>query len=192
MELLKQRILQDGEIRGGNVLKVDSFLNHQLDIPLFEEIGQEFQRLFADKKINKILTIESSGIAVACIAARYFNVPVVFAKKTQSINIDGAVHVTRVQSVTTRRVYEVIVSKKYLGANDHVLIIDDFLANGCAAMGLIDLARNAGATIEGFGVVIEKSFQQGGKLIRADGVDVRSLVTIDSLDEKTGSIVFRD
>lgn len=192
MELLKQRILRDGEIRGGNVLKVDSFLNHQLDIPLFEEIGQEFYCLFSDKKINKILTIESSGIAVACMAARYFQVPVVFAKKTQSININGDVYVTKVQSFTARRVYEVIVSKKYLGPNDHLLLIDDFLANGCAAMGLIDLARTAGATIEGVGVVIEKGFQQGGKLLRAEGIDVRSLVTIDALDEKNGEIQFRD
>lgn len=192
MELLKQRILRDGEIHGGNVLKVDSFLNHQLDIPLFEEIGQEFYRLFSDKKINKILTIESSGIAVACMAARYFQVPVVFAKKTQSININGDVYVTKVQSFTARRVYEVIVSKKYLGPNDHLLLIDDFLANGCAAMGLIDLARTAGATIEGVGVVIEKGFQQGGKLLRAEGIDVRSLVTIDALDEKNGEIQFRD
>lgn len=183
MELLKERIRRDGKVKGTDVLKVDSFLNHQMDIKLFAEIGREFKRRFADCQINKILTIEASGIGIACIAAQYFHVPVVFAKKAQSINIDGEVYHTRVESFTHKKVYDVILSKKFLGPEDHVLVIDDFLANGCALMGLLDLIHEAGASIEGAGIVIEKGFQQGGKLIRESGVHLESLAIIDSMTD---------
>ena len=172
MKLLEDRIRQDGNVKPGNVLKVDSFLNHQMDVGLFNEMGKEFRRLFPDERINKILTIEASGIGVACIAAQYFHVPVVFAKKSQSINLDGEQYATRIESFTHKRVYDVIVAKKYLGKDDHVLIIDDFLANGCAAAGLIDLVHSAGATVEGVGIAIEKGFQEGGALLRSKGVRV--------------------
>ena len=175
----------------GNVLKVDSFLNHQMDVGLFNEMGKEFRRLFPDERINKILTIEASGIGVACIAAQYFHVPVVFAKKSQSINLDGEQYATRIESFTHKRVYDVIVAKKYLGKDDHVLIIDDFLANGCAAAGLIDLVHSAGATVEGVGIAIEKGFQEGGALLRSKGVRVESLAIVESLDAGTGEITFR-
>ena len=160
MKLLEDRIRRDGIVKEGNVLKVDSFLNHQMDINLFNEMGKEFKRLFADCNINKILTIEASGIGIACIAAQHFNVPVVFAKKAQSINIDGEVYSTKIQSFTHNKVYDVIVSKKYINPEDHILIIDDFLANGCALEGLTDLVRSAGATVEGIGICIEKGFQK--------------------------------
>lgn len=190
MKLLEERILKDGIVKEGNVLKVDNFLNHQMDIELFEEMGKEFKRLFSDTGINKILTIESSGIGVACITARYFgNVPVVFAKKAQSINIDGAVYQTKIESFTHKKTYDVIVSKKYLGEQDHILIIDDFLANGCALEGLIDIAQSAGATIEGIGIAIEKGNQKGGDLIRSKGLRLESLAIIDNLEE--GNITFR-
>lgn len=189
MELLKERILKDGVVKPGNVLKVDSFLNHQMDIDLINEIGKEFRRRFPSDKITKILTIEASGIGIACIAAQYFNVPVVFAKKAQSINIDGEVYHTRVESFTHKKVYDVIVSKKFLGPEDHVLVIDDFLANGCALMGLMNLIRDAGATIEGAGIVIEKGFQQGGKMIRESGIHLESLAIIDSMTDN--SLTFR-
>lgn len=192
MKLLQERILKDGIIKPGNVLKVDNFLNHQMDIELFNEIGKEFKRLFADKPINKILTIEASGIGIACIVAQYFNVPVVFAKKTQSINIDGEVYSTKIESFTHKRVYDVIVSKKYISEEDHVLIIDDFLANGCALEGLVDLVTSAGATVEGIGIVIEKGQQKGGKIIREKGLHLESLAIIDSMDHETGTIVFRE
>ena len=183
MKLLEDRILKDGVVKPGNVLKVDSFLNHQMDIELIIELGMEFKRRFADKKITKILTIEASGIGIACITAQYFQVPVIFAKKAQSINIDGDVYSTQVQSFTHQRVYNVILSKRFLGPEDHVLIIDDFLANGCALLGLIDIVKSAGATIEGAGIVIEKGFQQGGQLIRDMGIQLESLAIIDSMDD---------
>ena len=191
MKLLEDRIRQDGNVKPGNVLKVDSFLNHQMDVGLFNEMGKEFRRLFPDERINKILTIEASGIGVACIAAQYFYVPVVFAKKSQSINLDGEQYATRIESFTHKRVYDVIVAKKYLGKDDHVLIIDDFLANGCAAAGLIDLVHSAGATVEGVGIAIEKGFQEGGALLRSKGVRVESLAIVESMDAGTGEITFR-
>ena len=188
MKLLEERIKKDGIVKPGNVLKVDNFLNHQMDIALFNEMGKEFKRLFADCNINKILTIEASGIGIACIVAQYFDVPVVFAKKAQSINIDGDVYSTKIQSFTHQRVYDVIVSKKYLNPEDHILIIDDFLANGCALEGLIDLVQSAGATVEGIGIAIEKGFQQGGKLIRDRGIRLESLAIVDSMEG--GELVF--
>ena len=191
MELLEQRIRKDGVIKPGNVLKVDSFLNHQMDTALFGEMGKEFKRLFADKPINKILTIEASGIGIACVVAQYFQVPVVFAKKTQSINIDGEVYSSKIESFTHKRVYDVIVSKKYLSPDDHILIIDDFLANGCAVNGLIEIIEHAGATVEGIGIAIEKGQQIGGKLLRDKGYQVESLAIIDSMDAETGEIQFR-
>ena len=191
MKLLEERIIRDGNVKPGGVLKVDSFLNHQIDVELFNAMGEEFKRLFADRPINKILTIEASGIGVACITAQHFNVPVVFAKKAKSINLDGEMLVTKIESFTHKRVYDVIVSKKFLSSEDHVLIIDDFLANGCAVNGLIDLIQSAGATVEGVGIVIEKGFKPGGKLIRDKGIRVESLAIIESMDDVTGEIVFR-
>jgi len=191
MKLLEERIRKDGVVKEGNVLKVDSFLNHQMDVELFTEMGKEFKRLFADKSINKILTIEASGIGIACIVAQNFHVPVVFAKKSQSVNIDGDLYTSKVESFTHKRVYDIIVSKKFLSADDHVLIIDDFLANGCAVMGLIDLINEAGATLEGVGIAVEKGFQQGGKLIRDKGIRLESLAVIESMDAATGEIKFR-
>ena len=190
MELLKERIIRDGNVKKGGVLKVDSFLNHQMDVELFNRMGEEFKRRFSDRPINKILTIEASGIGIACIAAQHFNVPVVFAKKAQSINLDGEMLSTKIQSFTHQRVYDVIVSKKFLGPEDHVLLIDDFLANGCAVDGLIDLIRGAGATVEGVGIAIEKGFQDGGKRIREKGIRVESLAVIASMDDETGEITF--
>lgn len=191
MELLEKKIQKDGIVKAGNVLKVDRFLNHQMDIALFNEMGKEFKRLFADRPVNKILTIEASGIGIACIAAQYFQVPVVFAKKAQSINIDGEVYSTKIESFTHKRVYDVIVSRKYLGPEDHILIIDDFLANGCAVNGLLELIESAGASVEGIGIVIEKGQQMGGKLLREKGYHVESLAIIEHMDEKTGEICFR-
>ncbi len=190
MELLEKRIQKDGIVKAGNVLKVDSFLNHQMDMELFNEMGKEFRRIFADRPVNKILTIEASGIGIACIAAQYFQVPVVFAKKAQSINLDGEVYSTKIESFTHKRVYDVIVSKKYLGPEDHVLILDDFLANGCAVNGLIDLIESAGAVVEGIGIVIEKGQQAGGRLLREKGYRGESLAVIERMNEKTGEIVF--
>ncbi len=190
MKLLEERIKKDGIIKKGNVLKVDSFLNHQMDVVLFNEMGKEFKRLFGNKPINKILTIEASGIGIACIVAQHFNVPVVFAKKAQSINIDGEVYSTKIESFTHKRSYDVIVSKKYINPDDHILIIDDFLANGCAVNGLIDLIRSAGASVEGVGIAIEKTQQIGGKLLREQGVHLESLAMIESMDHETGEIVF--
>ena len=191
MKILEERIRKDGVVKAGNVLKVDSFLNHQMDVELFNEMGREFKRLFADRPINKILTIEASGIGIACIVAQHFQVPVVFAKKTQSINIDGEVYTTKIESFTHKRVYDVIVSKKYIGPEDHILIIDDFLANGCAVQGLINLIRDAGATVEGVGIAIEKGQQAGGRMLRDQGIRVESLAIIDSMDDAAGEIVFR-
>lgn len=191
VKLLEDRIRRDGKVKPGNVLKVDSFLNHQMDVELFNEMGKEFKRLFADCPVNKILTIEASGIGIACIAAQHFGVPVVFAKKAKSINLEGEMYTTKIQSFTHQRVYDVIVAKKFLTPDDHVLIIDDFLANGCAVDGLIDLIQSAGATVEGVGIAIEKGFQNGGKLLRGKGIRVESLAIIESMDDKTGEIVFR-
>ena len=193
MKLLEERIRKDGVVKEGNVLKVDSFLNHRMDIELFSEMGKEFKRIFADKPINKILTIEASGIGIAVIAAQFFdNVPVVFAKKSQSINLDGSVYSTKIQSFTHGRVYDVIVSKKYLSPEDHVLVIDDFLANGCAIEGLISIIKESGATLEGVGIAIEKGFQDGGKNLRESGVNLHSLAIVESMDAATGEIVFRE
>ena len=191
MQLLEERIRRDGAVKPGNVLKVDGFLNHQMDVELFNEMGKEFRRLFPSGKINKILTIEASGIGIACIAAQYFHVPVVFAKKSQSINLDGEQYVTRIESFTHKRVYDVIVSKKYLKAGDHVLIIDDFLANGCAVAGLIDVVESAKATVEGVGIAIEKGFQEGGKTLRNKGIRVESLAIVEEMNDETGEITFR-
>lgn len=191
MELLEQRIIKDGIVKAGNVLKVDSFLNHQIDIDLMNEIGKEFKRIFSDVEITKIFTIEASGIAVAAIVAQYFNVPVVFAKKTQSINLDGSVYSTKIESFTHKRVYDVIVSKKYLSPDDRILVVDDFLANGCAAEGLIELINESGATLQGVGIIIEKGFQDGGKRLREKGIRVESLAIIDAMNDETGEIKFR-
>lgn len=191
MDILKDRIRKDGIIKAGNILKVDSFLNHQMDISLFAEFGKEFKKIFADTNVNKILTIEASGIGIACIVAQFFNVPVVFAKKTQTKNIDGELYTSQVKSFTHGKTYDIIVSKKFLGRDDKVLIIDDFLANGCALLGLSQLVKDAGATLIGAGIVIEKGFQQGGEIVRSSGVRVESLAIIDSMDEKTG-VVFRN
>ena len=193
LKLLEDRIVKDGIVKPGNVLKVDSFLNHQMDISLFTDMGKEFKRLFNDTPINKILTIEASGIGIACVAAQYFdNVPVVFAKKSQTVNIDGEVYSTKIESFTHKRVYDVILSKKYLSSKDHVLIIDDFLANGCALNGLLDIAQKAGATVEGVGIAVEKGFQRGGELIRQKGIRVESLAIIESMDADSGNIVFKE
>ena len=191
MKLLEERIRKDGTVKAGNVLKVDSFLNHQMDIDLFNEMGKEWARLFADHKITKILTVEASGIGIACVAAQHFHVPVVFAKKSQSVNIDGEVYSTKIESFTHKRVYDVIVSKKFLHPEDHILIIDDFLANGCALEGLIDIVNKAGASVEGVGIAVEKGFQKGGDLIRSKGIRVESLAMVESMDDKTGEITFR-
>lgn len=192
VKLLEERIARDGVVKAEGVLKVDSFLNHQMDIDLFNEMGAEFKRLFADAPINKILTIEASGIGIAAIAAQHFGVPVVFAKKSQSINLDGDMYSTRIQSFTHGKVFNVIVSKKFIGPDDRVLIIDDFLANGCALDGLIDIVESAGATVEGIGIAIEKGFQPGGKNLRERGYRLESLAIVDSMDPGTGALKFRD
>lgn len=192
MNFLEERILKDGIIKPGNVLKVDSFINHQMDIQLMEQIGKEFHRRFADKKINKVLTIEASGIGIACFVAREFGVPMVFAKKSKSINLEGEMYIAEVESFTHKNKNQVIVSKKFLSEEDHLLIIDDFLANGCALQGLISIAQSAGATVEGLGIVIEKGYQVGGGLIRGMGLQLESLAIIESMDPETGTIVFRE
>lgn len=192
MELLKERIRKDGKVREGNVLKVDSFLNHQMDIKLFEEIGKEFKRRFADVEVNKILTIEASGIGIACVVAQYFDVPVLFAKKNKTKNIAGDVYTSQVESFTHGRVYDIIVSKEFLGKGDKVLLIDDFLANGKALEGLAKLVKDSGAELVGAGVVIEKGFQPGGDNLRKQGIRLESLAIVDSMDEEKGTIVFRD
>ncbi len=192
MKLLEDMIRKNGIVKEGNVLKVDSFLNHQMDIKLFNEMGKEFKRIFSDKPINKILTIEASGIGIACICAQYFDAPVVFAKKAQSINIDGEVYSTTITSFTHKREYQVIVSKKYISADDHILIIDDFLANGCALKGLIELVTSAGATVEGIGIAVEKGFQDGGQIIRDMGMNLHSLAIVDSMNAATGEVIFRE
>ena len=191
MNFLEERILKDGVVKPGNVLKVDSFLNHQMDIVLMEEIGREFKRRFDGKPINKVLTIEASGIGIAAFVAKEFGVPLVFAKKSKSINIDGEMLVAEVESFTHKNKNQVIVSKRFLTAEDRVLIIDDFLANGCALMGLIQIAGTAGATVEGLGIVIEKGFQNGGQIIRNLGYHLESLAIVDAMDAETGAITFR-
>lgn len=190
MKLLEERIVKDGKIKEGNVLKVDSFLNHQIDVVLLNELGKELKKRFEGEEINKILTIEASGIGIACIAAQHFNVPVVFAKKTQTKNIAGDTYKSRVESFTHGKVYDIIVSKEFLRPEDKVLIIDDFLAKGSALNGLTELVLNAGATIVGAGIVIEKGFQEGGELIRSKGIRVESLAIIDEMNG--GTIKFRE
>ncbi len=192
MNFLEERILKDGIVKPGNVLKVDSFLNHQMDIALMDQMGEEFHRRFADRKVTKVLTIESSGIAIACSVARCFGVPVVFAKKAKSINLDGEMYVAEVESFTHKNVNNVIVSKKFLSADDHVLIIDDFLANGCALQGLISITENAGATVAGLGIAIEKGFQIGGRVIRNLGYRLESLAIVEAMDAETGNVTFRE
>ena len=192
MKLLEERIQKDGIVKAGNVLKVDSFINHQMDIELISEMGKEWKRLFADKPINKILTIEASGIGIACIAAMHFHVPVVFAKKTQSINLEGEMYTAEVESFTHKNKNQVIVSKKFLSEEDHVLIIDDFLANGCALQGLISIVQSAGATVEGIGIAVEKGFQVGGQIIRNLGFQLESLAIVESMNAETGEVIFRE
>lgn len=191
MNFLEERIQRDAVVKEGNVLKVDNFLNHQMDVALFKQMGEEWKKRFADKKINKILTIEASGIGMACIAAECFNVPVVFAKKSKSINIEGETYIAEVESFTHKCKNQVIVSKKFLGPEDHVLIIDDFLANGCALQGLISIVSQAGASVEGIGIAIEKGFQSGGRTIRNLGFHLESLAIVDAMDAATGKITFR-
>ena len=192
MNFLEERILKDGIVKPGNVLKVDSFLNHQMDVDLLDEIGREFHRRFADLNITKVLTIEASGIAIACFVAKYFNVPVVFAKKTQSVNIDVDVYVTEVESFTHKNRNKVIVSKKYLSPDDNILIVDDFLANGCALQGLISLTESAGANVAGIGIAIEKGFQIGGRVIRNLGYRIESLAIVESMDHENSTVCFRE
>ena len=192
MNFLEERIQRDGIVKEGNVLKVDSFLNHQMDVTLFRQMGEEWKRRFADVKINKILTIEASGIGIACVASEYFNVPVVFAKKSKSINIEGDMYIAEVESFTHKNINQVIVSKKFLGRDDHVLIIDDFLANGCALQGLISIVSQAGATVAGIGIAVEKGFQSGGQIIRNLGYRLESLAIVDGMDAATGQITFRN
>lgn len=192
MKLLEERIRKDGIVKPGNVLKVDSFINHQMDVELISEMGKEWKRLFADKNINKILTIEASGIGIACIAAVHFNVPVVFAKKAKSINLDGDMYTAEVESFTHKNKNMVIVSKKFINAGERVLLIDDFLANGCALQGLIGIVQSAGATVEGIGIAIEKGFQTGGRMIRNMGYQLESLAIVDDMNWETGEIKFRE
>ncbi len=192
MNFLEERIVKDGIVKEGNVLKVDSFLNHQMDIALFDQMGEEFLRRFAKREINKIVTIEASGIGIACVVARHFGVPVVFAKKAKSINIEGEMYVADVESFTHQCRNQVMVSKKFLNPADRVLIIDDFLANGCALQGLISIITEAGATVEGIGIAIEKGFQPGGKIIRNLGYQLESLAIVESMDAETGTIQFRE
>ena len=190
MQLLEDRIRKDGKVREGNVLKVDSFLNHQMDVNLFREIGKEFQRRFAGEEITKILTIEASGIAIACMTARHFNVPVVFAKKAKSKNIDGEVYTSTVHSYTYGRDYDITLSKKFLSPSDKVLILDDFLANGKAMKGLLDVCAQAGATVGGIGICIEKGFQPGGAELRAAGYKLASLAIVDTMTDD--QLTFRE
>lgn len=191
LNLLQKKILTDGVIKPGNVLKVDSFLNHQIDVPFISQLGREFKELFADKPVDKILTIEASGIGIACLTAVYFGVPVVFAKKSAGSNMDADVYATEVKSFTHNKVNHVVVSKKYLNEGEHILIMDDFLANGCAVEGLMDLVSQAGGIVEGVGICIEKGFQGGGDALRSKGVNLKSLAIIEKMDAATGTITFR-
>ena len=192
MNFLEERIMKDGVVKEGNILKVDSFLNHQMDVKLFKQMGEEFKRRFAGKNINKIITIEASGIGIACIVAECFDVPVVFAKKSQSVNIDGDVYSAEVESFTHKCKNQVLISKKFVGPEDHVLIIDDFLANGCALQGLISIVNQAGGTVEGIGIAVEKGFQQGGQIIRNLGYQLESLAIVYGMNAADGSINFRE
>ena len=192
MNFLEERIMKDGIVKPDNVLKVDSFLNHQMDIALIEEIGREFKHRFADKSITKILTIEASGIGIAAFVAKEFGVPMVFAKKSKSLNIDGDMYTAEVESFTHKNTNRIIVSKKFIHNGEHVLIIDDFLANGCALKGLIEIVESAGATVDGCGIVIEKGFQQGGQFIREQGYHLESLAIVDGMDAENGTIIFRN
>lgn len=192
MNFLEERIMKDGVVKEGNILKVDNFLNHQMDVKLFKQMGEEFKRRFAGKNINKIITIEASGIGIACIVAECFDVPVVFAKKSQSVNIDGDVYSAEVESFTHKCKNQVLISKKFVGPEDHVLIIDDFLANGCALQGLISIVNQAGGTVEGIGIAVEKGFQQGGQIIRNLGYQLESLAIVDGMNAADGSINFRE
>lgn len=192
MNFLEERIAKDGIVKEGNVLKVDSFLNHQMDVKLFNQMGEEYAKRFAGKPINKILTIEASGIGIASVVALHFDAPVVFAKKSKSINLDGDMYTAEVESFTHKNVNNIIVSKKFLTSDDHVLIIDDFLANGCALQGLIQICSQAGATVEGIGIAIEKGFQSGGRMIRNLGYQLESLAIVDAMDASTGTITFRE
>lgn len=192
MNFLEEKIVKNGIVKQGNVLKVDSFLNHQMDIELFNEMGKEWKKRFEGKNINKILTIEASGIGIACIAAQHFGVPVVFAKKSKSINIEGDMYTAEVESFTHKNKNQVIVAKKFLNEDDRVLLIDDFLANGCALQGLIQIVQSAGATVEGIGIAIEKGFQTGGKIIRNLGYQLESLAIVDAMNAETGEITFRE
>lgn len=192
MNFLEERIVKDGIVKEGNVLKVDSFLNHQMDIDLFNQMGEEFKKRFEGKNINKIVTIETSGIGIACVVAQHFGVPVVFAKKSKSINIEGDMYIAEVESFTHKCKNQVIVSKKFLNEDDHVLVIDDFLANGCALQGLISIINQAGGTVEGIGIAIEKGFQVGGNIIRNLGYQLESLAIVEDMDAETGKITFRE
>ena len=192
MNFLEERIVKDGIVKEGNVLKVDSFLNHQMDIDLFNQMGEEFKKRFEGKNINKIVTIEASGIGIACVVAQHFGVPVVFAKKSKSINIEGDMYIAEVESFTHKCKNQVIVSKKFLNEDDHVLVIDDFLANGCALQGLISIINQAGGTVEGIGIAIEKGFQVGGNIIRNLGYQLESLSIVEDMDAETGKITFRE
>ena len=192
MNCLEERIIKDGIVKEGHVLKVDSFLNHQMDIELFNEMGKEWKKRFEGKNFTKILTIEASGIGIACVVAQHFGVPVVFAKKAKSINLDGDMYTAEVESFTHKNKNQVIVSKKFLHAEDHVLLIDDFLANGCALLGLIEIVKAAGATVEGIGIAVEKGFQEGGNRIRNLGYQLESLAIVDAMDAQTGEITFRE
>ena len=192
MNFLEERIIKDGIVKEGNVLKVDSFLNHQMDIDLFNEMGKEWKNRIKNKYINKILTIEASGIGIACIVAQHFGVPVVFAKKSKSVNLDGEMYIAEVESFTHKCKNQIIVAKKFLNNNDHVLIIDDFLANGCALQGLIHIVQSSGATVEGIGIAVEKGFQSGGKIIRNLGYHLESLAIVENMNHETGKITFRE
>ena len=192
MNFLEERIVKDGIVKEGNVLKVDSFLNHQMDIDLFNQMGEEFKKRFEGKNINKIVTIEASGIGIACVVAQHFGVPVVFAKKSKSINIEGDMYIAEVESFTHKCKNQVIVSKKFLNEDDHVLVIDDFLANGCALQGLISIINQDGGKVEGIGIAIEKGFQVGGNIIRNLGYQLESLAIVEDMDAKTGKITFRE
>lgn len=192
MNFLEEKIVKDGIVKEGNVLKVDSFLNHQMDIDLFNQMGEEWKKRFEGKNINKVLTIEASGIGIACIVAQHFGVPVVFAKKAKSINLEGEMYTAEVESFTHKNKNQVIVAKKFLNEDDHILIIDDFLANGCALQGLIQIVQSSGATVEGIGIAIEKGFQTGGKIIRNLGFQLESLAIVDAMDAETGKITFRE
>jgi xanthine phosphoribosyltransferase len=192
MNFLEERIIKDGIVKPGNVLKVDSFLNHQMDIELMQEMGREFKRRFENKKVTKVLTIEASGIGIACFVAKEFGVPMVFAKKSKSINLDGDMYTAEVESFTHKNKNQVIVSKRFISPDDHILIIDDFLANGCALQGLMQIVEQAGATVSGLGIAIEKGFQIGGKVIRNLGYQLESLAIVDAMNDETGEITFRE